>query len=226
MSRKIESRPELGLSLQFVTADAVTVDWSRFSADAIRPAVTYGDVNEYAPDLLMHWFNDGPETPAGTAPLSDAHRREFEDSDAAYADWHDSFEPVMNYAWPVSLAYGVDDVQAVVATIARVAPACVLVEFTDVAPWGDDSDAPEYGIALTGGGMDLSDHIALAYLAAGCVPSMSLLQGLTRFTGPNRSACLIENRDLLAEAFDNATQWLMDRADSLNRAHVALSRDA
>lgn len=85
----------------------------------------------------------------------------------------------MNYAWPVDLGYRVSADDAI-AAMGKHAPACVLIKLGGRAPtsaFGLGTE-PDYVIALTGGGMDLSDHIAAAYLACGCVPPARILRDL------------------------------------------------
>jgi hypothetical protein len=219
--------PHLGLSLQFVTADAMRVDWSELyqdgdEYDVALPCPTYGDVAERAPELMEAWFNDGPGTPGGREPLRDEHAEEFGRTNA-FHEWADSYHPAMNYAWPVSLGYGGPSVEEAAALINRHAGNCTLVSFSEGhSPWGDDSDAPDYAIALTGGGMDLSDHLAVAYLCCGCVPPERILSGLSSFTGCNASGRLTANKELLAQAYARAAEYFRNRADRLGREAEAL----
>jgi hypothetical protein len=224
--------PQHGLSLQFLTADAAWIDWSDLyqdgdEYDVALPKPTYGDVRERAPDLLNDWeeerchaegrplseferFND-------EAQLSDEHAESFWNTDA-FHEWADSFQPMMNYAWPVSLAYGGPSLEEAVELVNRYAGACTLVSFSEGHnPFGPEfaSDTPEYGIALTGGGMDLSDHIAVAYLCCGCVPPERILSGLDGFTGCARSGRLIAAADLLREAYGRAADYFLNRAARL-----------
>jgi len=170
--------PSHGLSVRHLDSEARNIDWGDVRGEyddgysVILPDPTYGD-----------WQERDSNPPARIARrsarsvMNDDDRAEFEQTEA-HDEWRDSFEPMMNYAWPVSLAYGVGLKEAV-ALIERHAGACSVIELSDEAGerlYGDD--APDYIIALTGGGMNLSDHIAAAYLAFGCIPPERVLSGL------------------------------------------------
>ena len=88
------------------------------------------------------------------------HYLEF---DAARDHHYAAHDPVMNFYWP--LGGGRHDFnEAATARAVSDARCCVLVEVDG-----------EFGIALTGGGMDLSDRICRAYMNVGCVPPLALL---------------------------------------------------
>lgn len=139
--------------------------------DVILPRLTLGDVYERAEDIMtaaqVHTAKRRPYTLA-----SDTLADKFGESDG-YSDWRDSFEPVMNFVWPVILPYGMDP-QDVASRIDRFAGAVSLIYFGEHSAFCGE----EYGLALTGGGQDLSDHLAIAYLCAHQIPPVSLLQGL------------------------------------------------
>lgn len=229
MTQPTLKAPEHGLSLQFVTAESAWVNWSDLyqdgdEYDVALPHPTYGDVQQYAPDLFEEWETAAAEQDDCDAlsehlndELSDPHAAEWQQRDG-YDEWTDSYQPAMNYAWPVSLAYGGPSLEEAAALIDRHAGACTLVSFGEGNnPFGPEfaSDTPEYGIALTGGGMDLSDHLAVAYLCCGCVPPERILSGLDNFSGPNESGRLTGNAELICQAFNSARDYLMNRADRL-----------
>lgn len=229
--------PAHGLSLQFVTADSTHVDWGNLgerSRDGIGfrvilPRPTYAAIADHAADLLDQWREDDADSvPEDTGEtITNDQLDDFQASDG-YGDWEQSFEPMMNFAWPVSFAYGMQDQEAVASLMDMHAGNTTLIEFNDESnPFGDefDSDAPEYAIALTGGGMDMSDHIAVAYLCCGCVPPERILSGLDGFTGPARSGSLAANADLLAEAYAKAVDFFRHRADRLGEVIVRLAME-
>jgi len=179
--------PAHGLSIRHLDSDSRHVDWSDLRDECedgysvILPSPTYGD-----------WQDRDSNPPAhinrrsARAVMNDADSEAFQETQA-YDEWRDSFEPMMNYAWPVTLAYGVS-VDDAVALIEQHGGACSLIELGEEAGerlYGDD--APEYVIALTGGGMNLSDHIAAAYLACGCVPPERILSGLAGVISPEKA---------------------------------------
>ena len=75
----------------------------------------------------------------------------------------------MNALWPVDLAYGRSADEAA-ALMNKHGGATTLICV----------DGERYFIAMTGGGMDLSWHIAAAYVCCGCVPPVEILDGLHR----------------------------------------------
>jgi hypothetical protein len=223
--------PRHGFSLRFVTADAVWIDWRELyqngdEYEVLTPPATYATVKEYAPDLFAEWqriaAQDEVDSPELGSELDSDHADEWQQSDA-FEEWRDSYYPVMNYAWPVSMSYGGPSAEEAAALIDRFAGACTLVEFGEGHnPFGPEfaSDTPEFAIALTGGGMDLSDHLAVAYLCCGCVPPERLLNGLDQFSGPSANGRLEENKGLLAEAYSRAAEYFRSRAERLERTGV------
>lgn len=182
MARKLTLKiiGEKDLGFAHATTSAVNIrDWSAVlsgdgyeeDADVIKPPVTYGAVREYAADLLTKaQERTADRTPDREAPHNLAEA--FRESDG-YHEWADTFSPMMNYVWPVMVRYG-QDPEALAALLNEFCPVMSLVRF------GEHSDhcSEEYGFALSGGGMNLADEIATAYLCAGHVPPSELLEGL------------------------------------------------
>ena len=100
--------------------------------------------------------DDGDETTA-----IEAWRFQVENDDEQIAEG-----PMMNFYWP--LGRSVDPQEA--ARDIRRLPLCV-VEFGEAMI---DRGAPEYALALTGGGTDLSWEIAEAYIRLGYLPPVAL----------------------------------------------------
>jgi hypothetical protein len=230
--KKLE-RPPHGLSLQFVTADATNVDWRALGERAadgvgyetIFPVPTYGDVAEYDADIFeANESDDSDQDRRHHLPLSSNDLELWNQTDAHF-EWRGRFDPMMNYAWPVEFAYEwPHDAEAVAALLREFAPNCVLVEFSDGCnPFGDDmaSDTPEYGIALIGGGMDLSDDLAAAYLCCGCVPPEHILHGLSGVM-----SAWDRDRLPIVEAYDRAADWFAARAESLRDEAKRLAKKA
>lgn len=188
MAQKILRTPNtLELSLANIDAQSVTVDWSAHEDsdphecvgvplcyerdyEIVLPAPTYQDASEYAADIL----DEAAEKIADRTPyrpLPETLADELNQADA-YHEWADSFTPMMNFVWPVRLAYEVSAATAA-QMMHEYASVCTLVSFTD-----SDKIGEEYGIALAGGGMNLADELAIAYLCCGCVPPSYLLLSL------------------------------------------------
>ncbi len=86
-------------------------------------------------------------------------------------------QPAMNYVWPLPV-FSSDAVEAQGILTAAQINIC-LVQVTDIGPGCDD----EYGLALTGGGMNLAWDIARAYVLLGYVPPATLYDNLPCFAG-------------------------------------------
>lgn len=155
------SAPIENLSAAAVHADAVPFVWS-----AAR--VTY------ACDI-----EDGGGDP-GTWAVIDPAGVDEDDEEYDPAD----YEPVMSFVWPfghddsprgVDLAEG----QALIADL----PVCLV-------HWVDLAETPRVGLALTGGGMDLSPQIAEAYVRLGYLPPAALAP-LPDFAGREHDPALV-----------------------------------
>lgn len=148
-------KPEFGYSLANIFAEARNVE-------------------EFEPDGFSALYDDSriesivPEpTAADRRSYSLPMRGDWDDCDGAM-EYRDSFWPMMNSLWPVDLAYRRSASEA--ARLMNLhAGATSLIEIDD-----------QHYIALTGGGMDLSWHIAAAYVCCGCVPPLYILDGLRR----------------------------------------------
>lgn len=145
----------------------------------------------------------------------DALERAVEDfrGSNGYYEWEDGHQPVMNALWPCEPRYGMSDEDAATA-IDRYAGATVLVTINNEQHHGLQ------GIAMTGGGMDLSWDLAAAYVCCGCIPPVRLLSDMPRYAGmrmdPMRAAIL--------ECMDLAADWMASRADSLRQCRAAMDR--
>lgn len=113
--------------------------------------------------------------------------------------------PMMNYFWPVHNRGNLEEMAVSIADL----PLCV-VEF---------EDSGEIGLALTGGGMDLSWEIAEAYIRLGYRPPVSL--DLPGMSGRGES----EHDQDIVQAVVDAKQAraanLAREADSLIRKYLA-----
>ncbi len=98
-------------------------------------------------------------TPSQRAEYDMPKRGDWDDCERGADEYRDSFFPMMNSLWPVELAYNRSEVRSGRAD----EPPCGLTSLITI-------DGDHY-IAMTGGGMDLSWHIAAAYVCCGCVPA-------------------------------------------------------
>ncbi len=172
------------LSLVDVFADVSYCDWSECDPETgeprytpVLPAPDESALDEYWPD----WRED----PDALAEAAETGQTElgaaldlFEDHGGrGYDEWVMSFDPVMNFAWPITPRHDLDPTEAA-TRIDRAAGCVTLVESED---WTGET---VYFLALTGGGMDLSWNICAAYAAAGNVPPVRLLRDLPHMAGP------------------------------------------
>jgi hypothetical protein len=97
-------------------------------------------------------------------------------SDKAEEERPDRFQPMMNYAWPVHLAWRLGEREAA-ALMERHAGCATLLEVT-----GEDGETG-YAIGLGGGGMDLSFDICMGYICCGQLPPARLMEDLPNYSG-------------------------------------------
>ena len=209
---------EASFSLASIQNGSTDRDWSQmFSEDGERgyevilPTVRRSDVEERASDL----WDDYPKEKAlydvdGDAVVSDEDLRDaFWQADGG-DEWRDSFEPMMNFGWAVDLRYESSDALTAIANrFHEWGLACTLIEV------GTERENLSYEIALTGGGMNLTDHIAAAYIACGQVPPIRILDSLT---GSFPSSLV--PRLPMDEVIDRAVSWLEHRAESFKSVKV------
>jgi len=121
------------------------------------------------------------------------HAQQIFEGDDNYHEWRDGFHPAMNYVWPLDSVENARHSEQGLADMVARAGCCVLVQIGD-----------EYGIALTGGGMDLSDHIVRAYVNCGYMPPL----------------CLIENAYAWGKLTDTERANVASRAKSFLSAQI------
>ncbi|USN15882.1 hypothetical protein PAPPERLAPAPP_01400 [Brevundimonas phage vB_BpoS-Papperlapapp] len=208
-------------SLASITNDSIERDWSEFyNADtgesgwqAVLPVVSRSAVDQYAADL----WEDYPKEKAlydvdGDAPVTDEDLREaFWQADGG-DEWRASFDPMMNFGWPVDLRFEDSDaLKEIAARFDAWGLACSLIEV------GTNADDVTYEIALTGGGMNLTDHLAAAYIACGHVPPIKLLDNLS---GSFPSGLV--HRLPMVEVIERAADWLRHKADRMDELAVKI----
>jgi hypothetical protein len=220
----------LDLSLANISATSVMVDWNydgdpdnsngvglRYVTDyeLYLPAPTFGAMADHSTDLLTP-AQEKIADKSPDRPLPDALRDLFEGTDG-YDEWRGGFDPMMNFVWPVCLGYEVE-AQDAADLMNRFAPTCTLVSFNDTDLIGDD-----YGIALTGGGMNLADQLAAAYLCCGCVPPMGLLDQLP---GVIEAGKLAEIGPALRKAYKRAAEYYKRQASRAKEVEARLFEKA
>lgn len=221
----------VSLSVTGITASARDLpdrfnNFGRALYDIILPAVTLEHIREHANDTFLDFYTahaEGHEVPETENPNENERCQErfidrlVEDEDLfkllvedfkpsrGYGEWRDAFAPVQDFFWPVEPAHRID-IQDAANLIDEFAPSCTLIKFAE----GDDD---VYGIALSGGFMDLSDQIAIAYLCCGVVPPLALL---TSLRGVISASALAEVSDVLKAAYQRASSYLKGEVERLD----------
>lgn len=218
--RTLKTAARHSLSLAHITSEAVTVGWSgdgdglelaREHIDLILPEPTLDDIADCAsalieadPALVKARAKNGDALAPG--PL----KRAFIQDDAAYDEWRDRFEPMMNFAYPVSLPYQAD-AAAIAQLIAEFAPNLTLI---DVSHYADEIGA-EHALALNGAGMNFADQIAAAYLCCGCVPPSWVLSQLPGVISASKARQIGQ---MLRAAYKRAEEYHRARANDMKAA--------
>lgn len=226
MSRKF-TPPTQNLSVLAVGLSGATNLPARFDDEGreryeiILPPVTLEAIRERGDDVFTAFY-EREQFEAGETEVQFIQRLaeeddlfaelvdEFRETDS-YEEWRDGFEPMMNFYWPVTLAYGVSAEKAA-ALIDEFAAVCTLVKM-------EESDDDEYGIALSGGGMNLSDKLAVAYLCCGAIPPARLLRNLK---GVIDRSYLDVVGEALEMAYQEAADWLRREATILDTEAAAV----
>ena len=162
-------------------------DWSRVvELDRIVavPEPTEEDLADlsFSPEELR---DSGHEVPDDADEARAYAARTFKESDA-YEEWARGFLPAMAVLWPCAMT--VTPAKAAEA-FRREGLACTPVK-------GQVHGIEVSGIALTGGGMDLSDHIAAAYCLCGQVPPVTVLESALRIRSPRMEQELLEAAEI------------------------------
>lgn len=166
-------------------------DWGR--VDGLErlvavPDPTADDLESYSfsPDELRDAGWDVPDDP------EEAHAfavEQFKGS-GTYGEWVTDFFPVMTVLWPCALRTSPEEAAN---AFRREGLACTLVK-------GQVNGTEVSGIALRGGGMDLSDHIAAAYILCGQVPPVAVIESAIRIPSPKMERELLEAAEAAADA--------------------------
>jgi hypothetical protein len=124
----------------------------------------------------------------------------------------------MNAAWPVELAYGVSEDEAA-NLMNRYSGATTLVAVSDED--GEES----YFIGMSGGGMDLSWDLCAAFICCGCIPPITILQGLPNMATGRRYASTVSDPMAvrILAAMKPTKQYLRRVASSLDRTRASVT---
>jgi hypothetical protein len=190
---QLENIVELA-ELDMTDADEAA-DWLRANWRDRLPARTVLEI-----DVAMREAKEEHDEEALEQAVED-----FKSSDDFY-EWQDSYQPMMNALWPCEPRYGLADEDAATA-IDRYAGATALVTINSEQHHGLQ------GIAMTGGGMDMSWDICAAYICCGCIPPIRLLADVPHFAGQKSS----ELTQAVLECMDLAADWLTSRAERLRQ---------
>lgn len=185
-------------------------DWHQIDnlSDIVAvPAVTLEDLETYgySPDELREEGHDVPED--DDEAFAYAIER-FRESDA-YPEWEESFFPAMSVFWPCQTVSRPGSVEA----FRREGLACGVVS-------GKASGIELHGIILTGAGMDLSDHIAAAYILSGQVPPIQVLESALRIEDPKMEDQLLEAAAAAVENLENTASSFKDKLEARRGAFL------
>lgn len=161
-----------------------------------------GDLEEYgfSAEELRAAGHDVPDDAEEALAYAIAQFMESE----RYDDWQEGFLPAMAVLWPCAM--NVTPAQAAEA-FRREGLACTpvkgIIHGTEVS-----------GIALTGGGMDLSDHIAAAYFLCGQVAPVTVLESALRISSPKMEQELLEMSEIAAGVASSTSSDIRTVAES------------
>lgn len=192
------------LSRDNVFASPQRFDWG--SVDNLGDLVTVPELSiedleqlSMTPDDLRESGHDVPMADdEALRYASDAFRQTV-----GYEEWAAGFLPQMAVLWPCQMAVRPE---AAVEAIRREGLACTLVK-------GQINGTEVSGIALTGGGMDLSDHIAAAYMLCGQLPPVTVIESALRIGSPKMEMELVEAAALAADLLDASSSSIRALVD-------------
>lgn len=195
------------LSPQYVGADCEKISFATLEKiidpehEAIRfPEPSLENLTEYqmSPADLREAGHDLPEDDEDPDEALAIAITRFKESDQYY-EWQGGYVPVSASIWPCD---PFTDVEKLVQTLSEQYVSCV---FVDV-----ELDGKEYkGFMLNAGGMNLSDDLAIAYIEAGCIPPVTLLDQAFRNTRKD------EWKDKFADAMAQAARWYASEASRM-----------
>lgn len=156
------------LSTDFIMASPSRFNWS--AVEDLYKFIKYPDPSEEdlcrggcSPSILLSAGEGVPVDPSEARTYS---INRFKTS-PGYKEWQKKFIPTMTVFWPCVPS---EDVQELANSLHSLGLNCVYIsgqvgEITTIS-----------GFALTKGGMDLSDHLAAAYICAGHIPPLPIVE--------------------------------------------------
>lgn len=165
------------------------------------PEPNLSDVSQYgmSPDALRDEGYDLPEDEEDPEEALEFAVNHFKQSDQYY-EWQDGFVPVSSMLWPCD---PLNDVTKLVQALNDQYVSCCFVS--------GELDEKEYkGFMVTGGNMNLSDHVAIAYIEAGFIPPLEVLEQAVRNTRKQ------EWKDRFLVALEQASAWYAGDVERMN----------
>jgi hypothetical protein len=180
----------------------------------VMPEVNLAVLEEYGatPD---HLRDRGDDVPDDEDEALEYAVGEFQNSDSFY-DWEREVRPGdgMLYLWPLEIPPGYDDPsdpdhtpfdhQGLANKLLENGLNCCYIS-------GEHQGRAYQGFILTGGGMDHSDDLAMAYVLAGCVPPNSLLENAVSNTSND------DWKEIFLDCMERGRDFFLARAERFQR---------
>lgn len=167
----------------------------------IYPDPTEDDLYDsgYSPDQLA---SQGLNVPSDEDQAYRFSVAEFLGASAS-ATWKSQFEPAMTVFWPCKISVGANEASN---AMYEAGLSCVIVT-------GRINDITEVtGFALTAGGLDLSDHLAAAYMCCGQLPPVLVTERAVEISSPKMGAELKEAAEGIVAHLQSSISKLNDVA--------------
>lgn len=155
-----------------------------------QPGIDDLEQFSFSPDDLADQGHDVPEGEDEALEYAVSVFREAPE----FRDWREAFLPAMAVLWPCQVKVSVEEAAE---AMRRESLACAILK-------GEINGTEVSGIVLTGGGMDLSDHIAAAYVLCGQIPPVTVLESALRQPSPRMEKELVEAAGFAAAALEHS----------------------
>ncbi|WP_327210998.1 hypothetical protein [Rhizobium leguminosarum] len=206
--------PRERLSPTHVGTTSITLDSAIFDAltnaehdNVVYPEPTLSVLENYGvtPDDLRK--QPGSDVPEDEDDALEYAIDLFKEDDAYY-EWKDTNHPMMMFIWPVD---HVSNPQRLANLLEEEGLAVVYVDGTAKLELADGGAAEieHQGFMLTGGGMNLSDHLAMAYILAEYIPPDAILEDAFRNTHRD------EWKERFAKAMEQMAEHYAGQSDRL-----------
>jgi hypothetical protein len=210
--------PRERLSPTHVGTTSITLDSAVFDAltspendNVVYPEPTLSVLENYgvAPDDLRK--SGDADVPEDEDEALEYAIDLFKDDDSTYYEWKDTNQPMMMFIWPVD---HVSNPKALANLIEEEGLAVVYVDGTarlDLAD-GGTAEIEHQGFMLTGGGMNLSDHLAMAYILAEYIPPDAILEDAFRNTHRDEwKSKFVKAMEQMADYYAGQSDRLLER---------------